>query len=99
MNVPNLTVKKEGILLDTTQNEFESESVMNPGCLQEGNTVHVYYRAVRPGNFSTIGYCRLEGPLTIVERFDHPILSPEQSYESTGMEDPRVVKIDGTIYL
>ena len=46
------------------ENSFENEGVFNPGIYQDGNTVHMFYRAVSEGNFSCIGYCRLNGPLT-----------------------------------
>lgn len=53
-------VKREGVILEGTSLEFENEGVMNPAVMAEGNTVHMFYRAVREGNHSTIGYCRLE---------------------------------------
>ncbi len=98
-STPAVSVKKEGILLQGTHHEFESHGVLNPACLQEGDNVHMYYRAVRPPNHSTIGYCRLQGPLEIVERLPHPLLVPEHAYEAQGMEDPRIVRINGTIYM
>ncbi len=94
-----VTVKKEGIILQKTNNEFENEGVLNPAVIREGNNVHLYYRAVRTGNYSTIGYCRLNGPLKVAERYDKPLLSPAFDYESHGMEDPRIVKIDDLYYL
>jgi len=94
-----IEIKKEGILLNKTELEFENEGVLNPAVMQEGNTVHLFYRAVRKGNFSTIGYCKLDGPLTIRERGDKPIITPQYDYESHGIEDPRIVKIDGLYYL
>lgn len=94
-----LRIKKETVLLNSSEHEFEREGVLNPAILQDGDTLHVYYRAVRPGNFSTLGYCRLQGPLDVVERLDHPLIEPTESYESHGLEDPRVVKIDDTIYI
>jgi beta-1,2-mannobiose phosphorylase / 1,2-beta-oligomannan phosphorylase len=94
-----IEVKKEGVLLSKTALEFENEGVLNPGIMQEGNTVHMFYRAVRNGNYSTIGYCRLDGPLTVAERWDKPILVPEFEYESHGVEDARIVKIDNLYYL
>jgi beta-1,2-mannobiose phosphorylase / 1,2-beta-oligomannan phosphorylase len=94
-----IEVKKEGILISNTGLDFENEGVLNPGAIKEGNSVHIYYRAVRMGNNSTIGYCRLEGPLTIAERWEKPILAPEFDYESQGVEDPRIVKIDNLYYL
>ncbi len=94
-----ITVKKEGIILEKTTLEFENESVSNPGVMQEGNTVHIFYRAVRKGNYSSIGYCKLEGPLKVVERKETPLLLPQYDYESHGIEDPRIVKIDGIYYM
>ncbi len=92
-------VTKEGIILDITDIEFENEGVLNPAIMQEGNTVHVFYRAVRKGNHSTIGYAKLEGPLTLNYRNDKPFLIPEFEYECQGVEDARIVKIDGIYYL
>lgn len=94
-----VTVKKEGVILEKTTLEFENEGVSNPAILQEGNTVHIFYRAVRKGNYSTIGYCKLDGPLTVVERNDEPLIIPQFDYESHGIEDPRIVKIDGLHYM
>ena len=47
-------VKREGVILEGTSLEFENEGVMNPAVMAEGNTVHMFYRAVREGNHSTI---------------------------------------------
>jgi predicted GH43/DUF377 family glycosyl hydrolase len=94
-----LEVKKEGILLEKTHLEFENEGVLNPAVFQEGDSVHLYYRAVQNGNHSTIGYCRLNGPHTIVERWEKPLFIPELDFESQGVEDPRIVKIEDTFYM
>ncbi len=92
-------VKKEGVLLRRTELDFENEGVLNPAAIREGDSVHLFYRAVRTGNHSCIGYCRLDGPMTIAERWDKPFMAPEFDYESQGVEDPRIVKIDDTYYL
>ena len=94
-----INVKKEGIILSKTDLEFENEAVLNPAAIKVGENVHIFYRAVRNGNNSSIGYCRLDGPLTISERWDKPILFPEFRYESQGLEDPRIVKIDDLYYM
>ena len=94
-----LNVKKEGILIEKTTLEFENEGVLNPAAIREGDFVHLFYRAVRLGNHSSIGYCLLKGPLTVDDRHYKPLLSPEFDYESQGMEDPRIVKIEGIYYL
>lgn len=94
-----IEVKKEGLLLCRTELEFENEGVLNPAAIREGDNVHIFYRAVRKGNRSSIGYCRLDGPLKIAERWERPFMVPEFDYESQGVEDPRVVKIDDLYYM
>lgn len=94
-----LSVKKHGIILEKTNNSFENEGAFNPAILQEGNAVHMFYRAVREGNFSSVGYCKLKGPINVVERHKEPIFYPEKSYELQGVEDPRITKIKDTYYL
>lgn len=94
-----LNIRKEGIILEKTTLEFENEGVLNPAAIKEGNWVHLFYRAVHKGNHSSIGYCLLNGPLQIENRNYKPILVPEFDYESHGIEDPRIVKIDTMYYL
>ena len=94
-----IKVIKEGIILQKTANEFENEGVLNPAAIRDGSLIHLFYRAVRQGNFSTIGYCRLSSPLVVEERSNQPLLSPEFDYECKGLEDPRIVKIEDLYYL
>jgi len=94
-----IEVKKTGVLLTPTSLEFENEGVLNPAVIREGDSVHMFYRAVRSGNYSTLGYCRLDGPLTVAERWDKPFMLPEFEYESHGVEDARIVRIDDLYYL
>lgn len=94
-----IKVKKEGILLKKTHLEFENEGVLNPAVIRQGDSVHIYYRAVQKGNHSSIGYCRLDGPLNVAERWDKPFMAPEFDFESQGVEDARIVKIDDLYYM
>jgi beta-1,2-mannobiose phosphorylase / 1,2-beta-oligomannan phosphorylase len=94
-----ISVKKEGILINKTSLDFENEGVLNPAIIRQGDSVHIFYRAVQKGNHSTIGYCRLDGPLNVAERWETPFLVPEFGYESQGVEDARIVKIDDTFYM
>ena len=94
-----IEVKTEGVLLTKTILPFENEGVLNPAAIKEGNFVHLFYRAVREGNHSSIGYCMLEGPLLLVDRNKKSLIVPEFDYESHGMEDPRIVKIEDLYYL
>lgn len=94
-----INIKREGIILEKSNLTFENEGVMNPAVIADGQAVHLFYRAVREGNHSTIGYCRLEGPLKVVQRDKESFMHPEFEYESRGVEDPRIVKIDDTYYM
>src|ERR1035437_8560949 len=94
-----IQVKKEGIIISKTDLEFENEGVLNPAVIREGDSVHIYYRAVQQGNRSSIGYCRLDGPLNLVERWDKPLISSEFDYETQGVEDARITKIDDLFYM
>jgi len=92
-------VKKEGVLLEKTNNGFENEGVLNPATILEGENVHMFYRAVSKGNYSSIGYCKLNGPMEVQERHDIPLLFSQSENESHGIEDPRIVKIEDDYYL
>ncbi len=94
-----LKVKKEGVLLEKTTLFFENEAVFNPAVIEENGIIHLFYRALSKGDFSTIGYCQLDSPLHIIKRNELPILMPQFDYEKKGIEDPRIVKIDGLYYL
>ena len=94
-----IEVKKEGILLKKTALGFENEGVLNPAVISDGGYIHLFYRAVSKGNYSSIGYCKLKKPLVVEERFDSPVLFPQLDCESHGVEDPRIVKIEDMYYL
>lgn len=94
-----LKVEKLGVILSPTEREFEKYGVLNPGIYQEGNKVHILYRAVQYGNISTIGYALSEGPFNIVKRLEKPLIEIDFEYEKHGVEDARIVKIEDTFYL
>lgn len=94
-----IKVNKLGILLSKTDRSFECDGVLNPGVIKVGKTIHVFYRAVAKGNFSTIGYCTLSSPTEVETRHEEPLLVPQAAYEFQGLEDPRVVQIEDTIYM
>ncbi|MFP3835547.1 pesticidal protein Cry7Aa [Chryseobacterium sp. SIMBA_028] len=94
-----VTIKKEGIILRRTTLDFESEGVLNPAVIQDNGKIHLFYRAVAKNNFSSIGHCILSDYQTIEIRFHSPVIIPDFEYEKHGVEDPRIVKIDGLFYL
>ncbi|NJN27025.1 MAG: pesticidal protein Cry7Aa [Cyclobacteriaceae bacterium] len=94
-----LEVVKEGILLSPSKLTFENNGVLNPGVYQDGDDIHIFYRAVEDGNFSTIGYAKMNGPTHVVERHNRPLIGRDFEYEKHGVEDARVVKIEETYYM
>lgn len=93
-----IKIKKEGIILKPSELKFENCGVLNPACIRVGDEVHMFYRALNNKKRSTIGYCRLKGPLKLVERYKKPVLFSEYEYEK-NLEDPRIVFLDGKYYL
>jgi len=92
-------IKKHGVILEKTKLGFENDAVFNPAVISENGNIHLYYRAVRIGNFSTIGYCSLSSPTKVDTRLSHPLIIPDFDYEKHGIEDPRIVKIEDTYYM
>jgi predicted GH43/DUF377 family glycosyl hydrolase len=76
-----------------------SMGVFNPAAAKKsGNTV-LLFRAQDAQGTSRIGYAESTDGLHFSVRPD-PVLSPEAEYEKGGgVEDPRLVQIDGTYYL
>ncbi|MFZ4056641.1 MAG: hypothetical protein ACOYKE_00820 [Ferruginibacter sp.] len=94
-----LTVNKLGIILRKTAHTFECEGVLNPAVIKVDDTIHLFYRAVTKDNYSTIGYCKLSAPMVVEWRSETAILVPQSEYEFQGLEDPRIVCIEGVYYL
>eukprot|EP01037_Dinobryon_pediforme_P007890 gene7890-7958_t len=94
-----ISVKKEGVVLRGTDLSFENDAVLNPAVIRDAAGIHLFYRAVHKGNYSCIGHVLLNTPLSVKSRDDKPLLDPQFEYESHGMEDPRIVEIDGLYYL
>lgn len=94
-----IKVTKEGLILKKRALGFECEGVLNPAVIASGDHIHLFYRAVGKGNYSTIGYCRLSDPMTVEAQPDMPVLFPQNEDEAHGVEDPRIVKIDDLFYL
>jgi len=92
-------IKNEGIILESSQNGFDNQAVLNPACIELNGITHMFYRGVRKGDMdSSIGYCQLVDN-KVVLRLDKPVIFPEYDYEKNGIEDPRIVFLDGVYYL
>lgn len=85
--------------MEKTHLDFESDGVFNPGCYQAEDRIHMFYRAVAPGNYSSIGYCELSDPETVSRRLTAPVYRGQHPSESHGVEDPRITRIEDTYYM
>jgi len=90
---------KKKLILEKTGNEFEINGVFNPGCYQEGDFVHMFYRAISSTMNSSIGYAKLDKNNQVIDRWNEPIIKRDFDCERHGVEDARIVKIDGTFYV
>lgn len=94
-----VNVTKLGVVLRPTELPFEKKAVLNPAVYQEGDNVHVIYRAIDDDFVSCLGYAKLDSANQVIERWDKPFMSPKLRCESKGIEDPRIVKIENTFYM
>jgi len=91
------------VLTPNPESHWEKDAVCNAAVTRYAGHVHLLYRAVAhsPGdpNRSYIGHAWSEDGLHFA-RHPVPALSPgETPEESQGVEDPRVVAIDGAFYM
>ncbi|GAC1408229.1 MAG: glycoside hydrolase family 130 protein [Candidatus Velthaea sp.] len=78
---------------------FESAGVFNPTAVRTAKSTVLIYRAQDKAGTSRLGYAESTDGLTFVRR-GTPVLKPEAAYElQGGVEDPRIVQIDGTYYM
>lgn len=86
---------------------FEAKDVINAAALDIDGTIYILYRAVDFANTSTVGLALSRDGITIDERLPAPIYAPRADFEmkhssptgNSGCEDPRIVRIDDTLYM
>lgn len=89
-----VSVQQEGIILDKTNREFEIHGLKNPAIIQQREGFHLFCRAVVRGCLPILSYCRIMSHRLASDRWQRPLMAAEQAFESNGLEDPRLVKID-----
>ena len=78
---------------------WESAGVFNPAVVKHNSEFVMLYRAQDTNGTSRLGYAASKDGVHFTAR-PEPVLSPEAPYEKDGgVEDPRLVSIDGTYYL
>ena len=90
-----LTRSKKNPILTPTNRDWENKLVFNPGVIQLGGKTHLLYRAHGDDGIARLGYARLKNIDEVEERLTNPVFFPEEWFESEGVEDPRLVAIDG----
>ncbi len=86
------------VLLPDPASDWECYNVFNPGVVYDGGLFHMLYRAQGLDWVSRLGYAVSRDGLHW-NRLRRPVLEPSGPDESRGVEDPRLVRIDGVFYL
>lgn len=86
------------IMLPDPTSEWETYNVFNPAVIYHNNLWHMHYRAQGLDWISRIGYAvSLDG--INWNRLRRPVLEPHDETDARGVEDPRVVEIEGNFYM
>lgn len=94
--------KGNPILKPNPKSTWDSYMVFNAAAILLRDKIHLLYRARgRKGGISKIGYASTKDGFHLEERLDEPVFEPEpgNEWECLGCEDPRLTKIEDTIYL
>lgn len=85
---------------------WESAGTINPAAIDIGGKTHILYRAVAPGNVSSLGYARSTDGISLDFRSSKPVYFPRADFETRkdsgtnyGCEDPRLMQIGDLIYM
>ncbi len=83
-------------ILSPSGTGFEARGVFNPAVVKDGDRFVMLYRAQDTKGISRLGYASSMDGVRFT-RDPEPVLLPEAEYErGGGVEDPRLVLIDGT---
>lgn len=86
------------ILLPDLSSEWECYNVFNPGVLYHNHLFHMFYRAQGLDWISRIGYATSPNGVHW-NRMRQPVLAPSGGNDARGVEDARVVEMDGLFYM
>jgi predicted GH43/DUF377 family glycosyl hydrolase len=85
---------------------WQSRAVFNPAVLYEDGRVHLAFRAMSEDNTSVIGFASSANGFKFDEQLSAPVNVPREEFEAklvpggnSGCEDPRLTRIDNTIYM
>lgn len=86
-------------ILSPQGKSWESAGTFNPAVIRRGGKIVMLYRAQDAVGTSRLGYAESEDGINFTRRVA-PVLVPQADYEKDGgVEDPRLVEIDGRYIL
>jgi len=91
-------VSHQPVFLPNPTSSWETYNVFNPAVTYERGLFKMWYRAQGLDWISRIGYA-VSGDGIHWNRMEKPVFDISDGYDSRGLEDPRVVKLDGTYYM
>ncbi len=86
------------LLLPDPTSDWETYNVFNPAVVYHEGLFRMWYRAQGLDWISRIGYAVSADGLRW-NRLREPVLAPRDGTDSRGLEDPRVVVLDGVFYM
>ncbi|MFQ5616018.1 MAG: glycosidase [Anaerolineales bacterium] len=86
------------ILTPDPTSDWETYNVFNPSVIHHNGLFHIHYRAQGLDWVSRIGYAVSEDGVNW-NRMRRPVFEPVDGSDSRGLEDPRVVMLDGRFYM
>ena len=94
------------LLEPKSENNWEAKSVFNPAAIEIDGKVYLVYRTTSDNNLSYLGLAVSQDGFLIDERLKEPIYPIRSAYEKPapgasagGCEDPRITRIDDTLYM
>ncbi len=87
------------ILTPLAEHDWENKYVLNCGAIRLHGSVYIFYRAVGDDGISRIGLAVSKNGIQIDERLSEPVFVPTHESEKMGCEDPRLIAIDGQVYM
>ena len=88
------------VLIPDPAKDWESGGVFNPAVIKNGADYIMIYRAFGRDKISRLGYAQSEDGI-LWHKHPQPIIEPDPGdrQENRGMEDPRMVKLNGSYYI
>ena len=86
-------------ILMPTDNWWENRLVSNPGVIELDGKIYLVYTARGEDDIARFGFAVLSDIDVVEERFPYPIFSPIEWFEAYGVEDPRLIFLEGRIFM